>query len=89
MVGGLVEYEEIGLGNEHVGKCHALALATAQLLHGLREVIDMKLCEYLLSLQHLLWVTVMVETSVQHRLLRVEIGSLLKIPHPYVVVEYY
>ena len=49
MVGRLVEDEEVGLSDEHVGQSHALLLAAAELFHRLVEVVDVELCEDLLG----------------------------------------
>ena len=81
VVGRLIEHQEVGLVNQHIGKRHTLLLATTQLSHRLIHVGDMQLCENLLSLEHLFGVILVVETSLEHALLRVKLRRLLQIAH--------
>ena len=81
VVGRLVEYQEVGLGNEHVGQRHTLLLAARQLSHRLRQVTYLQLRQNLLGLQHLLRVTLMVEAGIEHTLLRVELRRLFEHAH--------
>ena len=74
----LVEDEQVGLGDEHVGERDALLLSAAELSHRLREVGDVQLREYLLSLQYAVGVALMVEASVEHRLFGVELWLLFE-----------
>ena len=84
VVGRLVEYQEFGVGDEHVGQRHALLLSAAQLAHGLAEVDYFQLRQYLLGLEHFFWVVLVVEAGVEHALFGVEAGRLLQQPHAYV-----
>ena len=43
VVGRLVEYQQVGLGNEHVGQRHALLLSARELFHRLVEVANLQL----------------------------------------------
>ena len=78
MVGRLVEHQEVWLGNQHVGKCHTLLLSTAQLSHGLLQVGDVQLCEYLSRLEHLLGIALVVETGIKYTLLGIKLGRLFQ-----------
>ena len=49
VVGRLVEDEEIGLGNEHIGQGQPLQLASREFSHRLLEIVDFELREYLLG----------------------------------------
>ena len=81
MVGGLVENQQVGLGDEHVGQGHALLLSAAELTHGLLQVAYLQLCQDLLGLEHLLSLALMVEAGIEHRLVRVEPWRLLQYAH--------
>ena len=87
MVRRLVEYQEVRLRQQHVGQCHALLLSSGELPHRLLQVAYLQLCEHLLGLQHLLWVTLMVKASIKHTLLGVELRRLLQHPHLQVATE--
>ena len=78
MVGRLVEHQEVGLGYQHVGKRHTLLLSTAQLSHGLLQVGDVQLCEYLSRLEHLLGIVLVVETGIEYTLLGIKLGRLFQ-----------
>lgn len=88
MIGRLVEYEQVGLGYEHIGKSYALLLSAAQLAHRLIEVGNAQLRKYLFGLEYLVRVAVVVEASVEYRLFRVELGLLLKKSHTYILAIY-
>ena len=81
MVRGLVKYQQVGLCQQHVSQRHTLLLSTAELSHGLLQIFDFQLCQHLFGFQHLLRVALVVETGIQHRLLRVELGRLLQHTH--------
>ena len=87
MVGWLVEYQKIGIGNQHVGQCHALLLSSAQLAHRLFQVAYLQLCQHLLGFQYLLRVALMIKACIQHTLVRVECGTLLQHAHAQVATE--
>ena len=72
MVGGLVENQQVGFGNQHIGQGHTLLLSATQLPHGLMQVANLQLGQNLLGLQHLLVVTLMIETGIQHGVVGVE-----------------
>ena len=78
MVGRLVENQQVRFCQQHVSQCHTLLLTTTQLSHGLVEVANLQLRQDLLGLQYLLWVSLVVEAGIQHRLRRVELGRLLQ-----------
>ena len=84
VVGRLVEYQQVGLSQQHVGQCHALLLSARKFAHALAEVAYFQLRQHLFGLQHLLLLTLMVEAGIEHRLLRVEHGRLLQHAHPQV-----
>ena len=81
MVGGLVENDEVGLRNQHIGQGYPLLLASRELSHGLVKVLDFQLGKYLLGLQYLLGLSLMVETGIEHALFGVENGCLLEHSH--------
>ena len=87
VVGGLVEYQQVGLGDEHVGQCHALLLSAAELTHGLLQVAYLELCQDLLRLEYLLLVALMVETGIEHRVVGLECGCLFQESHLEVAPE--
>ena len=88
MVGWFVENEQVGFCDEHICQCHPLLLSATQLTHGLVEVAYLQLGENLLGLEYLLILTLVVETSLEHRFLRVEHRRLLKYSHLNVFSEY-
>ena len=88
MVGRLVEDDEVRFRQQHVGQCHTLLLSTRQLSHGLLQVANFQLRQYLLGLQHLLWVALMIETRIEHALLRIEHRRLLQHSHLQVTTEH-
>ena len=51
MVGGLVEYQEVGIGYEHLRQCHTFLLSAGELVYGLLHIGDAQLRQYLLCLQ--------------------------------------
>ena len=79
MVGGLIQHQEVGFRDQHVGQSDALLLSAAELLHRLFEVGDVQLCEDLLCLEHALRVAVMIEAGIQHAVVGIEVGSLFQI----------
>ena len=85
VVGGLVEYEQVGFEDEHVSQCHPFLLSSAELAHGLFEVGYLEGGQYLLGLQHSLRVALMVEARIEHGVFRIELRTLLKACHPQVV----
>ena len=89
MVGRLVEYQQVGLGDEHVCQCHTLLLSAAQLSHGLVEVAYLQLGEHLFCLEHLLVLALVVEARLKHCLVGVEHRRLFEYAHLYVLAEYY
>ena len=88
MVGRLIEYQQVGFCYKHICECHSLLLSTAQLAHGLVKVAYLQLCEYLFCLENFLVLALVVETSLEHSLIRVEHRRLLKYSHLYVFSEY-
>ena len=78
MVGRLIEQQEVGIVKQSVCQGHAFLLSTAKLSHGLLQVCDVQLGQYLLGSQHLLFVALMVEASIEHRFLGVELRRLLQ-----------
>ena len=87
VVGRLIEYQQVGIGNEHVCQRHTLLLSAAQLPHGLLQVAYLQLCEHLLGLQHLLGVALVVETGIEHALVGVKVGCLFQHAHTQVTTE--
>ena len=87
VVGGLVEDEQLGFGDEHVGESHSLTLAARELRHGLRKVANLQLREYLLGTQHFLVVAFMIEAGIEDGVVGIEVGRLLKIADAQVVAE--
>ena len=88
MVRRLVQYQQVGFRQQHVGQRHTLLLSAAELSHRLTEVAYLQLRQHLLGLQHLLFLTMMIETGVEHRLRRVERGCLLQEAHLQVAAEH-
>ena len=74
MVGRFIEDEQVGLSDEHIGQCHAFLLSAAEFSHGLVEPFDFELCQNLPGPEQAFLVALMVETGIEHRLLRVEMG---------------
>ena len=83
MVGRLVQYQEVGLGNERIGKRHSLTLTATELPHRLREVYDFKPGQDLLGLHYLLIIALMVEAGIQHGVIGIKDRFLLQIPRAY------
>ena len=81
VVGRLVKYQEVRLRDKHIGQRHTLLLATAELSYRLVQVTYLQLGQNLLGLQHFLGVPLMVKTGVEHALLRIKDGTLLKHTH--------
>ena len=88
MVGRLVENDEVWLRQQHVSQCHTLLLTATQLPHLLLQVPDLQLRQHLLGLQHLFLLPLMIETGVEHGLVRVELGRLLQEAHLQVTTEH-
>ena len=87
MVGWLVKNQQVWISNQHIGQGHTLLLTSAQLSHGLLQVANLQLSQNLLCLQHLLWVSLMIETRIQDTLHRIEHRRLLQHSHPQVTTE--
>ena len=83
----LVEDQQVGLGDEHIGQCHALLLSARELSHRLLQVADLQLGEDLLGFQHLLLISLMIEASIEYTLGRIEDGRLFEHTHPQVTTE--
>jgi hypothetical protein len=77
MIGRFVEDKQVWLKYEYVSKCNTLLLATRQLSYGLLQIAYLELSQYLLGLQYFFRISLMVKTSVEHRLLRVKLRRLL------------
>ena len=88
MVGRLVEYQQVGLGNEDISQGDALLLSAAQLAHRLIEVGNAQLRKYLLCLENLVGIVVVVEAGIEYRFFRVELGLLLKKTHTHILAVY-
>ena len=88
MVRGFVQYQQVGFRQQHVGQCHPLLLSATQLPHGLFQVLDLQLRQHLLGLQHLLRISLVIETRIQHCLLRVKRRTLLQKPYLQVPAEH-
>ena len=88
MVGRLVEYKQVGLGNKDICKGYAFLLTAAQLSHWLIKVGNAQLRKYLLCLENLVGVAVVVEAGIEHRFFRVELGLLLKKSHAHILAVY-
>ena len=78
VVGRLVEDQQVGLHQQHIGESHPLLLTATQLSHRLVEVTYLQLCQHLLCLQHFLLLPMMIETGIEDTLLRVELRGLLQ-----------
>ena len=78
MVGRLIKNQEIGLVEQGVGQRHPLLLSTAELPHGLAEIRDVQLCEDLLGSENLVGIALVIEASVEHALLSVELRCLFQ-----------
>ena len=87
VVGRLVEDEQVGFRDEHVGQSHSLLLSAAELRHALAQVANLQLRQYLLGTKHLLVLALVVEAGIEHRVVRVEVWPLLQIAHSQVVAE--
>ena len=85
MVGRLVEDEEVRLVEQCIGKRHTLLLSAAELPHGLVEVRDVQLGEDLLGSEDLVGIALVIEASVEHTLLSVELRCLFQESDAYVV----
>ena len=83
----LVEDQQVGLGDEHVGQCHALLLSARELSHRLLQVADLQLGEDLLGFQHLLLISLMIEAGIEDTLGGIEDGRLFEHTHPQVTTE--
>ena len=79
MVGRLVKNQKVRFHQQHISKGYALLLSTTQLSHRLLQVTDLQSCQHLLRLQYFLRLSLMVETRIQHTLLRIECRRLLQI----------
>ena len=88
MVGGLVEYQQVGLHQQHVGQRHSLLLTATQLSHRLLQIANLQLRQHLLGLQQFLLLVLMIEAGFEHRLRRVEAGRLLQIADGQVAAEH-
>ena len=82
VIGGLVEDEEVGVGDECVSQCYAFLLSAAELPHRLVEVGDFQLRENLFRLQYFLFVALMIETGLEHGFALVEPRRLNQTGHP-------
>ena len=78
MVRRLVKYQEVRLCQQHIGQCHTLLLATAQLSHSLGKVSNLQLCQHLFGLQHLFVFTLMVKACIKHTFVWVELRRLIQ-----------
>ena len=87
MVRRLVEYQQVGIGNQHIGQSHAFLLSATQLPHRLLQVTDLQLGENLLGLEHLLRVALVVETGIEHTLAGVEHRTLFEHAHAQITTE--
>ncbi len=68
MVGGLVENEEVRIGNKHLSQRHTLLLASGQLGDRLLHIGDAELGEYLLGFQSRVIIGINTgETSLKYR----------------------
>lgn len=85
VVGRLVEDQEVGLQQQHVGQGHPLQLSTTQFAHLLLQVLDAQLRQHLLGPQHLLGIALVVEAGVEDGVRRIEMRRLLQIAHTDVV----
>ena len=88
VVGRLVEDEEVGLRQQCPRQCHAFLLAAAQLPHGLRQVADAQLGEHLSCPQRPFFAGIGAKAGVEHLLIGLEMGLLLEVAQPDVVVEH-
>ena len=87
VVGGLVEYQQVGFRNQYVGQGHPFLLSAAELSHRFLQVGDFQLRQNLLGFQYLFGVAPVVEAGFEHRLFRRESRTLLQIAQPQVVLE--
>ena len=87
MVGGLIENQEVGFRQQHIGQSHALLLTTRELSHRLLQIAYLQLRQNLLGLQHLLRVALVIKASIEHTLLRVEHRRLFEHTHLQIATE--
>ena len=85
MVCRFVENEHVWLREQDIGQGDTLLLTAAELPHGLVEVADVQLRQNLFGAQHLLGLTLMVETGIEDRFLGIELRRLFKIANAEVV----
>ncbi len=78
VVGRLVEYQQIGFHQQHVGKCDPFLLTTTQLSHRLVKVAYLQLCQHLFCLQHLLLFSMMIKAGIKDTLLWIKPGGLFQ-----------
>ena len=86
MVGGFVENQQIGFGEQHVGECDTFLLSATQLPHGLVEVANLQLRQHLFGFQHLIGIALVVEAGIEHTLVRVEPWRLFQESNPQVAM---
>ena len=67
VVGGFVEYQEVGIGNQHLRQCHTFLLSAGELVYGLLHVGDAQLRKNLFCLKASVIVRINPrETRLQH-----------------------
>ena len=72
MVRGLIKYQQVGIGNQHIGECYTFLLSATQLPHRLLKVTDMELRQNLFGLEHFFWIAFVIETGIEYTLHRVK-----------------
>ena len=78
MVGRLIENQKIGFVEQGIGKRHPLLLSPAELSHRLVEISDVQLRKDLLGSENLVGISLVIEASVEHTLLSIELRCLLQ-----------
>ena len=85
MVGRLIQYQQVGVGDKHICQRHPFLLSSRQLSHRLLKVADVQLRKYLLRLKHPFRVAMMVEAGIEHGLVFVKQRRLLQVSRAKVV----
>ena len=83
----LIEYQQVGIGYQHIRQCHALLLSATQLAHRLVQVANLQLRQNLLGLQYLLRIALVIEARIEHALHGVKHRRLIQHAHLQVAAE--
>ena len=81
MVRRFVKYQQVWFCQQHVGQSNAFLLTSTKFPHTLTEVANLQLRQHLLGFQHFLVLALMIETSIEHTLVRIKYRRLLQHAH--------